>query len=76
MICKVKVGAPAVSRYHQIRKIYPSGDTPNLKDHDFPVLQYLLNVSGYMFLESILDYLRFDHHSADMSTDNTLVLIG
>ena len=24
---------------------------PNLKDHDFPVPNYLLSVSGYMFLE-------------------------
>ena len=79
-MAKVKVGAPAVSRYHQIRKIYPSGDTPNLKDHDFPVSQYLLNVSGYMFLERIPDdtnedYLSFDHHSADMSADNPPVLL-
>ena len=50
-MAKVKVGPPAVSRYHQLNRIYPSNDMPNLSDHDFPVPGYLLNVSGYMFLE-------------------------
>ena len=49
---KIKVGAPAVSRYHQIRSIFMNNDSPNLPDHDLPVPGYLLNVSGYMFLES------------------------
>ena len=48
---KVKVGAPAVSRYHQLKKIFPTADQPNFSDHDFPVPGYLINVSGYMFLE-------------------------
>lgn len=50
-MAKIKVGAPAVSRYHQIRRIFHSSDMPNLNDHDFPVPNYLLSVSGYMFLE-------------------------
>ena len=49
---KIKVEAPAVSRYHQIRSIFMNNDSPNLPDHDLPVPGYLLNVSGYMFLES------------------------
>ena len=49
---KIKVGAPAVSRYYQIKRFYPSNDTPNLCDHEFPVPGYLLDVSGYMFLEN------------------------
>ena len=39
-----------VSRYHQIKKKFPEGDTPNLNDHNFPVPGYLLSVSGHMFL--------------------------
>jgi hypothetical protein len=51
-MAKIKVGAPAVSRYHQICRIFSSSDMPNLSDHDFPVPNYLLSVSGYMFLKS------------------------
>ncbi|CAB3999111.1 Hypothetical predicted protein [Paramuricea clavata] len=50
-MAKIKVGAPAVSRYHQILRIFYSSDMPNLNDHDFPVPNYLLSVSGYLFLE-------------------------
>ena len=37
---KVKVGALAVSRYHQIDHFYPTEDAPNVPDHDFPVPGY------------------------------------
>ena len=50
-MAKIKVGAPAVSRYHQIRRLFPTNDSPNFEDHDFPVPNYLLSVSGYMFLK-------------------------
>lgn len=53
-MAKVKVGAPAVSCYHHIERFFPNDDMPNLNDHDFLVPGYLLNVSGYMFLEVIL----------------------
>ena len=43
---KLKVGAPAVSSYHQINRIYPSNDMLNLSDHGFPVPSYWLSVSG------------------------------
>ena len=52
---KIKVGAPAVSRYHQVKTYFPVNDQPNLKDHDFPVPGYLLGTSGYMFLEPTTD---------------------
>lgn len=45
-MAKVKVGAPAVSRYHHIERFFPNDDMPNLNDHDFLVPGYLLNVSG------------------------------
>ena len=33
---KIRYGASAVSRHHQIRKIYMENDAPQLSDHDFP----------------------------------------
>ena len=48
---KVKVGVPAVSRYHQINRTFPEKDKPVLNDHDFPVPGYLISVSGHIFLQ-------------------------
>lgn len=45
-MAKIKVGAPAVSRYHQLRRLCPTMDMPNYADHDFPVPNYLLSASG------------------------------
>ena len=42
-INKVKVGAPAVSRYHQLSRYFEIGDSPNLRDHDFPMPGYLVH---------------------------------
>ena len=33
-MAKIKVDAPAVSRYHEIRSILPVSDPENLNDHD------------------------------------------
>ena len=49
---KVKVGGPAVSKYHRLKRLFPSSDNPNYSDHDFPVSGYFLNISGYMELDS------------------------
>ena len=51
---KIKVGAPAVSRYHQLKAFFPINDGPNLSDHDFPVPRYHLSTSGYMFLTTVI----------------------
>ena len=51
-MAKVKVGTQAVSHYHQLRRIFGTNNIPNYSDHDFPMLSYLLVVSGYMVLES------------------------
>ena len=64
-MAKLKVGAPAVSRYHNIRWLFATSDAPNYKDHDFPVPNYLLSVSGYMILE--------DHTFDNTSTASTAV---
>ncbi|XP_064619462.1 uncharacterized protein LOC135482911, partial [Lineus longissimus] len=49
---KVNVGTLAVSRYIQIRKIFPTSDRPNYHDHDFPEPNSKLNPSGYLMLSS------------------------
>jgi len=33
---KIKVGPQVVSKYHQIERYFPTVDTPNYPDHDFP----------------------------------------
>ena len=58
----VKVGVPAVSRYH-----------PVLEDHDFLTPGYLLSVSGYMFLENDKAVNSITDHSLDDLTENTLL---
>ena len=50
-MAKIKVGPPAVSRYHQLKRTFPTNDQPNFSDHDFPIPGYLLSLSGYMFLD-------------------------
>ena len=51
-MAKIKVGAPALSRYYQIRSILQFSDQESLNDQDFPVPGHLLATSSYMFLES------------------------
>lgn len=43
--------SPAVSRYHQQFRFFMCDDSPNLNDHDFPNLGYLLVMSGYQKLK-------------------------
>ena len=45
---KINVGTLAVSRYFQIRKYFPSDDTPNYTDHDFPLPDAKIVPSGYL----------------------------
>ena len=78
-MAKLKVGAPAVSRYHQLNRLCGVNDQPNLSDHDFPTPGYLLNTSGYMFLKSIIDEeIDEDHHSTyntfQQPADDSLLL--
>ena len=49
-MAKVKVGVPAVSRYHQINRFLPEKDGPVLNDLYFPVPGYLILVSGHILL--------------------------
>ena len=44
---RIKVGALAVSRYHQIQRFFPVDDAPNIPDHDFPIPGYLIIPSRY-----------------------------
>ena len=63
-MAKIKVEAPDVSRYHQVRRLFASTDMPNLRDQDFLVPNYLLSVSGYMYLEQMND----ESHEFDLPT--------
>jgi hypothetical protein len=63
---KVKVGASAVSRYHQLSRYFEVGDSPNMPDHDFPVPGYLLILSGYMLLE---DKDRAERSNSNATTE-------
>ena len=51
-MAKIKVGPPAVSRYHQVCGMFMKDDNMNLPDYDFPIPGYLLNTSGYMWLQN------------------------
>ena len=70
-MAKVKVGPPAVSRYHQIRRYFQGADTSNMPDHDCPMPGYLLNVSGYMVLE--VEKPKVDQSEDTMNIENLSV---
>ena len=53
-MAKIKVGPPAVSQYHQVRKMFMKDDNMNLPDYGFPIPRYLLNTLGYMWLQITL----------------------
>ena len=65
-MAKIKVGAPAVSRY-QVRRRFASTSMLNLRDHDLPVPNYLSSVSRYMYLEQMND----ESHESDLPTYDT-----
>ena len=48
---KINIGTLAVSRYHQIRRIFSLSDKPQYADHDFPFAKAKIVPSGYMLLE-------------------------
>ena len=71
-MAKIKVGAPAVSRYHQLRRLYPQSHMLNCADHDFPVPNYLLSASGYMILEDKDEAIGSESaHLPDSTSDKT-----
>jgi hypothetical protein len=47
---KIKVGPLAVSRYHQIKRVYMVDDFPQYDSHDFPVPGYHLDAAGVLDL--------------------------
>ena len=61
---KIRYGASAVSRYHQIRKIYMENDAPQLSDQDFPD-SYKTIPCGLMILFNDFEHKDIpikDHH--------------
>ena len=71
---KIKVGALAVSRYHQIQRVFLTDESPNVPDHDFPVPGYLIIPSGYMRLinRSSLDSSIIDGEDMTQYRDHGL----
>ena len=59
---KINVGTLAVSRYHQIRRLFLVDDSPNYDDHDFPTPGYKIETSGYLRLTAPPSVDR-DHHA-------------
>ena len=57
---KIRYGTLAVSRYHQIRKIFMNRDKPKYLVHDFP-LPYKTKPGGIMILSSDKDDNLFHH---------------
>ena len=51
-MAKIQVGPTALSWYHQVCKMFMKDDKMNLSDHNFPIPGYLLNTSGYMWLQN------------------------
>ena len=48
---KINIGSLAVSRYHQLRRFFPTDDQPQYSDHDFPLRKSKILPPGYMVLE-------------------------
>ena len=49
---KINAGSLAVSRYHQLKRLFPVSDGPRYLDHDFPVRNAKITPSGYLVLEA------------------------
>ena len=62
-MAKVKVDVQAVSRYHQINRTFSEKDGTVHNDHNIPVPDYLVSVSGHMFLQ--------DEEKIDVSYDES-----
>ena len=62
---KAKLGPPAVSRYHQIRRYFLGTHPPNMPDHDLRVIGgYLLSVSGYIYAATLSTQVLGNHDQA------------
>ena len=62
--------ATAVSRYHQIFRIFVNNDMPNIGDHDFPNTSYLIVSARYMTLEPNIHKCEEVHSEV---TDNDIL---
>lgn len=68
---KIRVGPLAMSRYHQISKIFPTDDQPQYHDQDFPHPGYLLIPSGYMQLHASNETSQYDQVYEASENDHT-----
>ena len=68
----IQVGRPAVSRYHQVRRLFGYECGPNYETHDFPLPELGIKLGGFMVLnpptpvpvgeQENLAACLFDHH--------------
>ena len=65
---QIQVGRPAVSRFHQNRRIYKTDCSPDYPTHDFAQPQYNLKLGGFMLTR--VQPLNFEIDSA--SEDSAL----
>ena len=49
---EINVGSLAVSRYFQLRRFFPTADSPNHLDRDFPYAGSKISPSGYLVLST------------------------
>ena len=46
----IQIGRPAVSRYHQIRRLFGTGAGPDYEIHDFPMPELGIKLGGFMII--------------------------
>ena len=64
---KIYVGLLAVSRYFQLRHFFPTTDSPDFLDHDFPYPGTKVSPSGYLILSTKPS--KSKHRSRSLSPD-------
>ena len=50
---RVSSCTPAVDRRCSVTRFFPTSDSPNMYDHDFPTPGYLITPAGYMQMTSL-----------------------
>ena len=76
---KIKIGIPAVSRYHQLARFLLIWDVLAYKNHDYPEHGNLLTPSGYLimqFLDSSMEVDTFGRECTKLSRSGALKIIN
>lgn len=68
---KIHIGGQAVTRHHQLRTFFPSGDCPHYMVIDFPVPGYLIEPHGYLHLRSMSEEIVVTNDKLDREVVDT-----